>query len=93
MEIDMQNYMPLFKGIYENQTIECYSFNQNKNLSIGGVLNFFLNNDIIKEISIIPWKKKKKNKNYNQEDIKKIETFNLKKTNIKINGFYFDYNI
>ena len=93
MEIDMQNYMPLFKGIYENQTIEYYSFNQNKNLSIGGVLNFFLNNDIIKEISIIPWDEKDKTKNYNQEDIKKIEAFHLKKPNVKINGFYFDYNI
>ena len=93
MNINMLNYMPLFIGIYNNQTIESFSFNQNKNLSIKGVLNFFLNNEKIKEISIIPWENNEKNKTFSQEDIKSMKAFHLKNPQVQINGFVFNDNI
>jgi hypothetical protein len=93
MNINMLNYMPLFIGIYNNQTIESFSFNQNKNLSIEGVLNFFLNNEKIKEISIIPWENNEKNKTFSQEDIKSMKAFHLKNPQVQINGFVFNDNI
>jgi hypothetical protein len=93
MNINMLNYMPLFIGIYYNQTIESFSFNQNKNLSIEGVLNFFLNNEKIKEISIIPWENNEKNKTFSQEDIKSMKAFHLKNPQVQINGFVFNDNI
>ena len=93
MNIDMNNYMPLFKGIYQNHTIESFSFNQNKKLSIEGILNFFLTNKQIKEISIIPWNNNEKNKQFSQEDIKSMEAFHLKNPNVKIKGYSFNDNI
>ena len=90
MNLNMINYMPIFKAIYQNQTIESYSFNQNGNLPMQGFLNFFLEIKHVKEISFIPWNvQKEKNKNFSQEEIQWIKIFHSKNPNIKINGVNF----
>ena len=33
----MTNYMPIFKAIFKNRTIQCYSLNQNADLPVKGI--------------------------------------------------------
>ena len=94
MNLNLKNYMPIFKSIYKNRTIECYSFNQNENLPMKGILNFFMKINYIKELSLIPWDmNKEKNKKYSKEEIKWLKIFHKKNPNIKIHGIEFKENI
>ena len=47
------NYLPIFEAIYKNRNIESYSLNMNLGLPFKGILNFFLKNPQVKEISIM----------------------------------------
>jgi Ran GTPase-activating protein (RanGAP) involved in mRNA processing and transport len=55
LNLSMNNYLPIFEAIYKNRSIESYSLNMNSGLPLKGILNFFLKNLQVKEISIIPW--------------------------------------
>ena len=90
MNLNLQNYMPIFKSIFKNRTIECYSFNQNEKLPMKGILNFFMKINYIKELSLIPWDiNKEKNRTYSQEEIKWLKIFHKNNPNIKIHGVGF----
>ena len=90
LNLTLKNYMPIFKSIYKNRTIECYSFNQNEKLPIKGILNFFMKINYIKELSVIPWdNNQNKDKYYSEEEIKWFKIFHKKNPNIKIHGIEF----
>ena len=90
MKLNMKNYLPIFTSIYKNKNIECYSFNQNKDLRLEGILNFFSQNKIIKELSVIPWDTKiEKYKKFSQDEIKLFKIFH--KNNPKVKNYGFDF--
>ena len=90
MKFNMKNYLPIFTSIYKNKNIECYSFNQNKDLRLEGILNFFSQNKIIKELSIIPWDTKvHKNKKFSNDEIKLFKIFHKNNPKVKIHGIDF----
>ena len=91
MNLSMNNYMPVFQGILKNKTIKSYSLNINPGLPLKGILNFFLKNPYIKEISIIPWDyTKDKTKKFTDAQLKLFERFHKKAPDVVINGIYFD---
>jgi hypothetical protein len=76
MKLNMKNYLPIFTSIYKNKNIECYSFNQNKDLRLEGILNFFSQNKIIKELSVIPWDTKiEKYKKFSKDELNYLKFF------------------
>ena len=91
INLSMNNYMPVFQGILKNKTIKSYSLNINPGLPLKGILNFFLKNPYIKEISIIPWDyTKDKTKKFTDAQLKLFERFHKKAPDVVINGIYFD---
>ena len=91
INLSMNNYMPVFQGILKNKTIKSYSLNLNPGLPLKGILNFFLKNPYIKEISIIPWDyTKDKTKKFTDSQLQLFERFHKKAPDVVINGIYFD---
>ena len=89
MNLSMNNYMPVFQGILKNKTIKSYSLNMNPGLPLKGILNFFLKNQAIKEISLIPWDyTKDKTKKFTDNQLQLFERFHKKAPDVIINGIY-----
>ena len=90
LNLTMNNYLPIFEAIYKNRNIESYSLNMNLGLPLKGILNFFLKNPQVKEISITPWDfEKEHDKTFTKEQIYAIEKFHLKAPNVNIKGVNF----
>ena len=90
LNLSMNNYLPIFEAIYKNRNIENYSLNMNSGLPLKGILNFFLKNLQVKEISIIPWDiEKDHDKTFTQDQLYAIEKFHLKAPHINIKGVVF----
>ena len=90
LNLSMNNYLPIFEAIYKNRSIESYSLNMNSGLPLKGILNFFLKNLQVKEISIIPWDiEKEQDKTFTQEQLYALEKFHLKAPHINIKGVVF----
>jgi hypothetical protein len=90
LNLTMNNYLPIFEAIYKNRNIESYSLNMNLGLPFKGILNFFLKNPQVKEISIIPWDiEKEHDKTFTQEQLYAIEKFHLKAPHVNIKGVIF----
>ena len=89
MDLTMINYLPVFKAIYKNRNIESYSLNMNEGLPLKGILNFFLKNPQVKEISIIPWDIEKEKKEFTEEQIHSLEKFHMKAPGVELKGIKF----
>ncbi len=90
LNFTMNNYLPVFQAIFKNKNIESYSLNMNAGLPLKGILNFFLKNPHVKELSIIPWDvQKDKDKVFNQEQLLQLERFHLKSPQVIIHGLNF----
>ena len=88
MNININNYMPIFQSIYKNRNIESYSLDMNKDMPLKGLLNFLKKNTKIKQISFYPWDTKKEpNKVFSREQLNMIQEFQLKVPNMLIKGF------
>ena len=90
LNFTMNNYLPVFQAIFKNKNIESYSLNMNAGLPLKGILNFFLKNPHVKELSIIPWDvEKDKDKVFNKEQLLQLERFHLKSPQVIIHGITF----
>ena len=90
INLTMNNYMPVFQGILKNKTLKSYSLNLNPGLPLKGILNFFLKNPYIKEISLIPWDfTKDKTKKFTESQLQLFERFHKKAPDVVIKGIYF----
>ena len=90
LNLTMNNYFPVFQAIFKNKNIEKYSLNNNEGLPLKGILNFFLKNPNVKELSISPWDvDTDKDKVFNEEQLIQIERFHLKSPNVIIHGVKF----
>ena len=88
LNINLDNYLPIFQSIYKNRAIESYSLDMNRGLPLKGVLNFFLKNPQVKKISITPWNRKKEpNKKFSREQINLLQIFHSKAPDVKIANF------
>ena len=93
LNLTMNNYLPVFQAIFKNKIIEKYSLNNNEGLPLKGMLNFFLKNPNVKELSITPWDvDKNKDKVFDTEQLIQIERFHLKSPNVIIHGIKFTDN-
>ena len=93
LNLTMNNYFPVFQAIFKNKNIEKYSLNNNEGLPLKGILNFFLKNPKVKELSISPWDvDTDKDKVFNEEQLIQIERFHLKSPNVIIHGVKFSDN-
>ena len=93
LNLTMNNYYPVFQSIFKNKNIEKYSLNNNEGLPLKGILNFFLKNPKVKELSISPWDvDKDKDKVFTLEQLIAIERFHLKSPKVIINGIKFSEN-
>ena len=92
LNLTMNNYLPIFESIIKNRNIESYSLNNNSGLPFKGILNFFLKNQHIKEISIIPWDIEEENENnkFTEDQIYAIKKFHFKAPHINIKGIRFE---
>ena len=92
LNLTMNNYLPIFESIIKNRNIESYSLNNNSGLPFKGILNFFLKNQHIKEISIIPWDIYENNENnkFAEDQIYAIKKFHFKAPHINIKGIKFE---
>ena len=90
LNFTMNNYLPVFQAICKNKNIESYSLNMNAGLPLKGILNFFLKNPHVKELSIIPWDvEKDKDKVFNKEQLLQLERFHIKSPEVIIHGINF----
>ena len=90
LNLSMNNYLPIFEAIFKNRNIESYSLNMNWKLPLKGILNFFLKNLNVKEISITPWDiEKEHDKKFTKEQLYALEKFHLKAPNVIIKGITF----
>ena len=90
LNFTMNNYLPVFQAIFKNKNIESYSLNMNAGLPLKGILNFFLKNPHVKELSIIPWDvNKEQDKVFNKEQLIQLERFHLKSPKVIIHGINF----
>ena len=101
MNLSINNYLPIFNGIYKNKIIEYYSISKNGGLPLKGVLNFFQKNPQVKKLNIIPWDIENKNNDDNQdeeenkenkfteEEIFLLEKFHLKAPHVILVGINF----
>ena len=90
LNLTMNNYLPVFQAIFKNKIIEKYSLNNNEGLPLKGILNFFLKNPKVKELSITPWDvDKNKDKVFDTEQLIQIERFHLKSPKVIIHGIKF----
>ena len=88
LNININNYLPIFQSIYKNRNIESYSFDMNKDMPLKGLLNFLMKNPQIKKISFYPWDRKKEPKKvFPREQISMIQLFHFKCPNMIIKGF------
>ena len=89
--LTMNNYLPIFEAITKNKNIESYSLNMNSGLPLKGILNFFLKNPQVKEISITPWDIEKESEfnRFTEDQLYAIEKFHLKAPNVNIKGIRF----
>ena len=92
LDLTMNNYLPIFEAIIKNRNIESYSLNNNSGLPFKGILNFFLKNQHIKEISIIPWDIEEENEEnkFTEDQIYALKKFHYKAPNINIKGIRFE---
>ena len=92
LNLTMNNYLPIFEAIIKNRNIESYSLNNNSGLPFKGILNFFLKNQHIKEISIIPWDIEEENEEnkFTEDQIYVLKKFHYKAPNINIKGIRFE---
>ena len=94
LNLTMNNYLPVFQAIFKNKNIESYSLNMNAGLPLKGILNFFLKNPHVKELSIIPWDvHKDRDKVFSQEQLLQLERFHIKSPQVIIHGIQFIDNI
>ena len=90
LNLSMNNYLPIFEAICKNRTIESYSLNMNSGLPFKGILNFFLKNPQVKEISISPWDIETEfDQKFTQDQLYSIEKFHLKAPHVNIRGITF----
>jgi len=90
LNLSMNNYLPIFEAISKNRNIESYSLNMNWKLPLKGILNFFLKNPHVKEISITPWDiEKDHDKKFTKGQLYALEKFHLKAPNVVIKGINF----
>jgi hypothetical protein len=90
LNFTMNNYLPVFQAIFKNKNIERYSLNMNPGLPLKGILNFFLKNPHVKELSIIPWNiNKDKEKVFKKEQLIQLLRFHLKSPQVIIHGIKF----
>ncbi len=90
LNFTMNNYLPVFQAICKNKNIESYSLNMNAGLPLKGILNFFLKNPHVKELSIIPWDiEKDRDKVFSNEQLLQLERFHLKSPGVIIRGINF----
>ena len=90
LNFTMNNYLPVFQAIFKNKNIERYSLNMNPGLPLKGILNFFLKNPHVKELSIIPWDiNKDKEKVFKKEQLIQLLRFHLKSPQVIIHGIKF----
>ena len=91
LHLTMNNYLPIFVAITKNKNIESYSLNMNSGLPLKGILNFFLKNPQVKEISITPWDIEKESEfnRFTEDQLYAIEKFHLKAPNVNIKGIRF----
>ena len=91
LHLTMNNYLPIFEAITKNKNIESYSLNMNSGLPLKGILNFFLKNPQVKEISITPWDIEKESEfnRFTEDQLYAIEKFHLKAPNVNIKGIRF----
>ena len=90
LNLSMNNYLPIFEAICKNRNIESYSLNMNWKLPLKGILNFFLKNPHVKEISITPWDiEKEQDKKFTKGQLYALEKFHLKAPNVIIKGINF----
>ena len=90
LNLSMNNYLPIFEGIFKNRSIESYSLNMNSKLPIKGILNFFLKNSEVKELSIIPWdQENNQDGQFTKDQIHAIKKFHMKAPNVNIKGIKF----
>ena len=88
LNLNLNNYLPIFQNIFKNRTIESYSLDMNKGLPVKGILNFFLKNPQVKKISFTPWNiKKEPKKKFSREHINLIQAFHAKAPEVKIVNF------
>ena len=88
LNLNLDNYLPIFQSIYKNRTIESYSLDMNKGLPLKGLLNFFLKNPQVNKISVTPWNiKKEPNKKFSREQINLLQLFHSKAPKVKIVNF------
>ncbi len=86
--LNMTNYMPIFKAIFKNRTIQSYSLNQNADLPVKGILNFFMKINYIKELSVIPWDPSiDKNRNFTDDEVRWIKRFHDKCPDIRLHSY------
>ena len=73
MNLSMNNYLPIFKGIFKNRTIENYSLSKK--------------NPQVKKINIIPWDRAKNEENeFSEEQIYLLEKFHIKAPHVVLQG-------
>ena len=90
LNLTMNNYLPVFQGIFKNKSIESYSLNMNAGLPLKGILNFFLKNTHVRELSIIPWDVNiEKDKVFEKEQLLQLVKFHLKSPSVIIHGINF----
>ena len=95
MNLSLNNYLPIFNGIFKNKNIEYYSMSKNEGLPLKGLLNFFQKNPQIKKINIIPWDRENEDVEENEEnkftekEIFLLEKFHLKVPNVILEGINF----
>ena len=93
MNLSINNYLPIFNGIYKNKTIEYYSMSKNEGLPLKGILNFFQKNPQVKKINIIPWDRENDDDNeenkFSEEEIFLLEKFHLKAPKVILQGINF----
>lgn len=93
LNFTMNNYLPVFQAIFKNKNIESYSLNMNAGLPLKGILNFFLKNPNVKELSITPWDvNKDKDKVFNKEQLFQLAKFHIKSPKVIIHGINFVNN-
>lgn len=92
MNLSINNYLPIFKGIFKNKNIEYYSMSKNEGLPLKGILNFFQKNPQVKKLNIIPWDREndenEENK-FSEQEIFLLEKFHLKAPNVDLQGIKF----
>ena len=87
MQFNSKNYGPIFEGLSKSETIDCCYLDQNPELPINGLINFFMKKNSMKEIGVLPYKEgDPKNYNFSYEDIRWFKIFHSKFPNVKING-------